>query len=486
MPAALLVRFRPAGPWRLGPDDGARHRTASVLHSDALYSAITIAMRDLGWIEEWLGVTAESSDVGVRLTSCYPYTGRLLMIEPPRSLWPLAQSGKLRWKAARLVPVSVIPSLIANEVLQEGSWAVDPVSECLLPVTKNGPMHPPFRVVRRRLAPVDRMSGASESTTDAACLQFAPASGMWFAATFATEEIKTVWLDRMRAACRLLADSGIGGGRSRGWGRSEEPRFETPQDLTRMLTGTAASNGGESAWWLLSLFSPGAADDVDWKRGNYRITIRSGRTETATSWGELKARVNMISEGSVVLSGTQPLGASRNIAADGAAHPVYRSGIAVAIAIPWRDSRRLPWMGAEEPATVTAAPDLAVGDVAVGEVAVGEVAEVKPVESGWDEPAVVDELGAAEEVLVEQDEPTVLDEPAAGEANLIEEDSEALEETVVGEESALEEPPVEEPPVEEPPAIEPPVQEPPAEAPPVNEPEALEEELHERKEEPLV
>ena len=153
MPAALLVRFRPAGPWRLGPDNGARDRTARILHSDALYSALTLAMRDLGYVEEWIAVTAAGNggEPGIRLSSCFPWTGRLLLIQPPRHLWPLNQTGKVRWKAARFVPVSVIPALIRGESLPEDQWAVDPVSECLLPVTKGGPLHPPFRVRRRRV-----------------------------------------------------------------------------------------------------------------------------------------------------------------------------------------------------------------------------------------------------------------------------------------------------------------------------------------------
>src|SRR5690349_16818188 len=107
MPAALLVRFRPAGPWRPGPDTGARDDTGRILHSDGLYSALTLAMRDLGWLDEWLEITATSQESAIRLTSCYPWTGRLLLVEPPRSLWPVAQAGKLRWKSARFVPVSL-------------------------------------------------------------------------------------------------------------------------------------------------------------------------------------------------------------------------------------------------------------------------------------------------------------------------------------------------------------------------------------------
>ena len=358
MPAALLVRFRPAGPWRLGPDNGARDRTARILHSDALYSALTLAMRDLGYVEEWIAVTAAGNggEPGIRLSSCFPWTGRLLLIQPPRHLWPLNQTGKVRWKAARFVPVSVIPALIRGESLPEDQWAVDPVSECLLPVTKGGPLHPPFRVVHRRLAPIDRVTGTSEFGQDVACLQFAPMSGMWFASTFASDEIRHVWFNRIRGACRLLADTGLGGGRSRGWGRSEEPRVEAPADLGRMLTGTASTDASgdrdERAWWLLSLFSPSEQDSVDWKRGFYSVCVRSGRVMTQASTAEIKPGMQMVAEGSVLLSGTPLAGAARSMSVPNVDHPVLRSGIALAIPIAWKESRRLPWL---EPET-TAAP----------------------------------------------------------------------------------------------------------------------------------
>ncbi len=49
---------------------------------------------------------------------------------------------------------------------------------------------------------------------------------------------------------------------------SENPLLATPE-----ITG-------ETAWWMLSLFHPGAVDAVDWQRGNYSLTTRGGRVES--------------------------------------------------------------------------------------------------------------------------------------------------------------------------------------------------------------
>ena len=54
MNPALLVRLRPTGPWRIGPDSGARDRVDRIYHSDSLYSAVSSAMARLGLLDEWL------------------------------------------------------------------------------------------------------------------------------------------------------------------------------------------------------------------------------------------------------------------------------------------------------------------------------------------------------------------------------------------------------------------------------------------------
>lgn len=400
MSTALLVRFRPAGPWRLGPDNGAREGTARVLHSDTLYSALTFAMRDLGYLDDWLQATAEASEASIRLSSCFPYSGRTLFVQPPRSLWPPANSGKLHLRAVRFVPVSLIPALLAGREVNEQQWAVDPVSECLLPVVKSALVPPPFRITQRLSTPVDRTSGRSAAAARTACLQFPPGAGMWFFADLG--EQASDWTERLPAAIRLLADTGVGGGRSRGWGRSFHPEFEIV-DMPRFLTGEA---GGEGGWWLLSTFSPGPRDQVDWTRGSYGVDLRSGRVDSSAAFGQLKPAFRMVSEGSVLVSNAPLAGMARNVSSGEMPHAVYRSGVAFAVPVPLHESRRR-WDEEAEPVALT------------------------PEETPVEEPPSI--------------EPPV-EEPPAGEPPSIE-------------------PPVEEPPEQEPPTEEPPVREPPTDEP---------------------
>ena len=57
---SVLVRLRPTGPWRIGPDSGDRDRVERIYHSDALYSAVCGAMARLGTLDEWLDATARN------------------------------------------------------------------------------------------------------------------------------------------------------------------------------------------------------------------------------------------------------------------------------------------------------------------------------------------------------------------------------------------------------------------------------------------
>jgi hypothetical protein len=92
----------------------------------------------------------------------------------------------------------------------------------------------------------------------------------------------------------------------------------------------------ETAWWLLSLFSPAASDSIDWRRGSYSMITRAGRVESPAGNGAQKKLLQMVEEGSVLAADAQPRGGAPNVAPDGFPHPVYRSGLALAIPIPLR------------------------------------------------------------------------------------------------------------------------------------------------------
>ena len=349
MTPALMVKLRPAGPWRTGPDSGARNRVDPIYHSDSLYAAVTAAMSALGRRNEWLEATARNpAGPAVRFSSCFPFVNGVDFIVPPRSIWPpfAPMSAKVRWKSARFIPLSLVPALLRGEPLQEDRWTADGGSECLLAAGQAGP----FRTAVRSNAAIDRLTGGAERHATA-CMEFRQDAGLWALASFADEAAGARWLDLVRGAFRLLADSGFGGERSRGWGRSAEPEFvtgtlpemivpavappeqadaETPENVAAETPVEPAA----TSHWLLSLFSPGPEDAVDWTRGNYTVVTRGGRVESPAGFGEAKKQLQMVAEGSVLVAGETIHGAAPDVAPDGFAHPVFRAGFALSIPLP--------------------------------------------------------------------------------------------------------------------------------------------------------
>lgn len=330
MPAGLLIRLRPTGPWRIGPDSGVRDRVGRVYHSDSLYAAVSSAMAQLGNLEAWLDATARAADPAVRLGSCFPYQGDTLLVAPPRNLWPPQASSKVRWKGARFVPISVVETLAAGKTLSEGSWSIDPESECLVPA-RTPAVPGPFRVAVRSNAAVDR-EGTGAAPHSTACLEFTPGSGLWTVAQFSDNVARDQWTAPLTAAFRLLADSGFGGERAQGWGRSEMPEI-TAGELPGLLLKTAEPQES-TGYWLLSLFHPSDADSIDWQQGDYSLTTRGGRIESSAGWGDAKKLTRMVAEGSVLVAASLPQGSAPDVAPDGFAHPVYRAGFAVTLPIP--------------------------------------------------------------------------------------------------------------------------------------------------------
>ena len=362
---ALLIRLRPLGPWRFGPGDGGHDRTDTLYRSDRLYSAVTLAMRSLGFLEEWLDATARAAVPAVAFTSLFPYQGDTLFAIPPATLWPpplhLVTTPspvfltKIRWSAAHFVPLSLIDSLLTGQAVLADQWLPDPESGCLL--RRDRPSSSPFRAAWRGVAAVDRLTKSSGEVTSLACVEFESGSGLWAVARFQNLETESAWSERLQAAIRLLADSVFGGGRTRGWGQSQAPEFQPGAWPALLLPKTArAHNNGHtgeataSSYWLLSLYSPAEADQVDWTGGDYQLVVRGGHLESTVAAGTLKRQARMVSEGCVLTADSEPVGTAVNVAPDGFPHPVFRSGLALSVKLPAAQASVEELRPVEEPA----------------------------------------------------------------------------------------------------------------------------------------
>ncbi len=149
----------------------------------------------------------------------------------------------------------------------------------------------------------------------------------------------------MQAALRLLSDSGFGGGRSKGWGQTQTAEFQPgswpalvlPKLGRHLRTAPAAEPESDCAGPFLAAFallagylpikSIGLAETI-------RSSARGGRVESHAGAGSVKRTVRMVNEGCVLASHEEPVGTAVDVAPDGFAHPVYRSGLALALRLP--------------------------------------------------------------------------------------------------------------------------------------------------------
>jgi CRISPR/Cas system CSM-associated protein Csm4 (group 5 of RAMP superfamily) len=110
-----------------------------------------------------------------------------------------------------------------------------------------------------------------------------------------------------------------------------EPESQIPHPAPRTPNGAVPH-------WLLSLFTPAAADAVDWSRGSYTVVTRGGRVDAS---GELKKLLHMVAEGSVIYAADTPHGSAPDVAPEGSAHPVFRAGFALAIPLAAQEGQPL-------------------------------------------------------------------------------------------------------------------------------------------------
>jgi CRISPR type III-A-associated RAMP protein Csm4 len=436
MQQALLIRLRPLGPWRYGPADGSHERTDTLYRSDRLFSAVTLAMQQLGVLEEWLDATARAETPAVVFSSLFPFQGDTLFATPPSTLWPppanLVTSPspvfltKTRWSAAQFVPLTAIDSLLTGQTLLADQWFPDPESACLL--RRDRPSSSPFRAIARSSAAVDRITKAGGEVKSLAGVEFEAGAGLWSVARFQDAAAESAWSQRVQGAFRLLADSGFGGGRSKGWGQTQAPEFQKGAWPTLLLpkVGRAQRNGNGDApastlYWLLSLYSPSASDTVDWTGGDYRLLVRSGRVESASASGALKKQARMVSEGGVLSASIEPVGAAVDVAPDGFSHPVYRSGLALALQFPSLRISVEKEKAVEEPMTVEEAVEPVVDEERPEPIVAQEVEELvtpdedpqwEPVETPVEEPPQepVPEPTEPQEPVPEPTEPELPDQ----------------------------------------------------------------------------
>ena len=179
MNPGLVVKLRPSGPWRIGPDSGARNRVDVDLSQRLALFGGHLRHGASGLARGVAGChRAHCRSPAVCFSSCFPFLDEIGFVVPPRTIWPPSclglMSARVRWKSARFVPLGVVQAILAGQPLDENQWTVDGASDCLVPAGRPGP----FRTGVRWSAAVDRLTGATERHSTA-CIEFRPGAGLW-------------------------------------------------------------------------------------------------------------------------------------------------------------------------------------------------------------------------------------------------------------------------------------------------------------------
>jgi CRISPR type III-A-associated RAMP protein Csm4 len=323
---ALLVQLQPVTPWRCSA--GRPGEPASLLPSDSFFGALSDAMLQLGWLPDWLNEGAPAT----RFSSLLPFHNDSFHAPLPESLRSAPGLRKLRLPSVRFAPLPAIEDL-ANRRFDESRWVLDLASGCLLAADRAG-AGGPFRSTERSRAAVDRLHGLAAPAASTSGVEFADRAGLWSIFVFDSPDSAAIWSPRLKAALRLLADSGIGGWRNAGWGRSRRPRFREG-DAGRLLSNAGWKHipaAPASHWWTLGLFAPASDAPVAWDAGAYQTIHRAGWTAAAGP----KPALRLVREGAVLASPSEPLGLIASSSVEGLPHPVFR--YAAGLALPWQEA----------------------------------------------------------------------------------------------------------------------------------------------------
>lgn len=157
-------------------------------------------------------------------------------------------------------------------------------------------------------------------------LYFAPQCGLWFGVRGASD----TWIKELERDLTLLADSGTGGLRSSGHGAFEWDRWPSVPKFS--------APSPEGYGLLLSRTAPTPAQVTVMldPKASYRLTTVGGWCGNDGEEPRKRRRVRLLAEGSVVRWTDEPMGQLVDVnpvGADGLAHPVYRYGYALAVAV---------------------------------------------------------------------------------------------------------------------------------------------------------
>lgn len=194
---------------------------------------------------------------------------------------------------------------------------------------------------------VDRVNSAS-NIFHAGRARFAPGCGLWFGIQWPNPDMSVAdrggltFREALQSTLELLGDDGIGGERSAGYG-AFAPSWEDGEIHLR-----DPQPGGIA--WLLSRYLPARAElpaCLDHENAAYRLVRIGGWARSLNGPDQRRKQIHLLTEGSLVAWPSSPaVGRVENLRPEYPAsegdfpHPVWRSGLALAVGLKNRREER--------------------------------------------------------------------------------------------------------------------------------------------------
>lgn len=316
--------LRLAAPLHLGGRGIGIEATELTVRSDTLFSALVIGLQQTGGD----GLVAElldryrQDDPPFVLSSSFPWVGETFLLPRPRVVPAGGPSRRARW-----VSEAVLRRLLRGEAPDDSPEPLDLGAEStawLLPEERRAlePRRPYWAIGTVPRVTVDRFTQAS-AVYRAGRTVYGPEAGL---------HVLVLWRDRgwepaFERALTYLADAGLGGERSAGYGQFRVERRETitieePVGATHCLTlGLYHPTESEVGAGALD---PPAAYDLEVRRG--------WTTDPGAVW---RKAVRMLAEGAVVQQTSPLIGDLVDVTPDGMPRwRIARCGVAPTLRLP--------------------------------------------------------------------------------------------------------------------------------------------------------
>lgn len=360
MSETLRYSLKPKGPFHFGERGVGMEVTGMTLHSDSLFSAICLTLRDLKgsrWLEdEFLSAFLEpGAPPPVLISSLYPYAGTIYFLPRPMAVprwrasadeWSWRKMAKAKFVSetvfsylveGKMVDDAILPGSASDRagVFAAGTWVSRSEGAILGSLTDHeGQVRPWDKEQEAPRVTVDRGSSASDYFLTGR-LSFHADAGLYFLARWAIPD------HPLRAAVEealaSLGETGIGGERSAGYGQ-----FDL---IGPALADPLPDAGALPYFTTLSVYCP-TAEEVNGgllsDNAAYDLLTRRGWIASPQGGALRRKSVRMLGEGSILASipGRDSYGLLSDTTPDvfdpakgRNGHKVYRYGLAFPVGV---------------------------------------------------------------------------------------------------------------------------------------------------------